>query len=788
MKRFDARRTKLYYLSIAARLIRALRRRKVPLIQKPLLAILFLSAFAAFSQELPVTDATPEIKPIEKTYTAKEAKDEVLKAVRAKYISAMDIGAYYDQIDKGKIPEVVKKLNGFKPDENAVLGAANFYPTGKNTAGWRGDGNGRYIAAEPPLNWGRNSKAVLELKGQGGKPKSGDAGTAIPEGVIRDWLVLGPVPAGVLDGKETAWEPSAGDKVDTYVWKPYKADTSWLNFRQIFGTEDPKTASAYACTWIYSSGKPLFLQTMFSGKSKIWLNGKELGSYGENGTRRQLDMQGGWNKLLFKVTPVAKADWSKGVAQWHFNAALFGVISIDSESKNILWTTRMPDNGPGVGSPVVVGDKIFLQAEPDILLCVNKKDGKPLWAAANTLADAATDTERKANSAAFSEADALSAGIKESLQAYISLPDKFSGAKDILGAEAKIAALMQKVDADKYFKQSGSEAGAAAQTPASDGQNVYVIFGSGVVSCFDLEGKRKWTTIIGVRNSEHGYCASPKIIDGKLIVKSSKCLGAAILDCKTGATTATVKAWNKPGLNMYSTALDVSLGNEKLAALSFGVVARARDGKVLAQDFQPPYYNIPDFVSPVTEGRTICSIIIPPWDGNIKFGFQTLPDSASEPLKMKDIKTCTFDIKKFPCWFAYDHCASPLLYQGLTYILSVDGVLTVIDTAKAEVVYQKLLDLSPYMIHNGIVRTGCSGSPTLGGKYIYLFDNQGTCVVIEPGRAFKQVARNRLEQFYYAYGAPSYNENFSSNPVFSGSKMYLRGQVNLYCIGESGKK
>ena len=757
-------------------------------IQKTIFAILFLSGFTAFSQELPVADTTSEIKPVEKTYTAKEAKDEVLKAVRAKYISAMEIGAYYDQIDKGKIPEVVKKLNGFKPDENAVLGAANYYPTGKNPAGWRGDGNGKYTAAEPTINWGRNSKAVLELKGQGGNPKSGDAGTAIPEGVIREWLVLGPVPSGALDGKEAGWEPSAGDKVDAYEWKPYKAETSWLNFRQIFGTEDPKGAAAYACTWIYSSGKPLFLQTMFTGKSKIWLNGKELGTYGEHGSRRQLDMQGGWNKLLFKVTPVAKADWSKGVAQWHFNAALFGVIPVDSESKNILWATRMPDNGPGVGSPAVVGDKIFVQAEPDILLCVNKKDGKPLWAAANTLADAATDTERKSNSAVFSEADALTASIKESLQTYMSAPDKFSGAKNILGAEAKIAALMQKVDADKYFKQSGSEAGAAAQTPACDGESVYAVFGSGVVSCFDLEGKRKWTTLIGVRNSEHGYCASPKIIDGKLIVKSSKCLGAAILDCKTGSTIATVKAWRKEGLNMYSTPLDVSLGSEKLAALSFGVVARVKDGKVLAQDFQPPYYNIPDFVSPVIEGKTICSIIIPPWDGNIKFGFQTLPDSASEPMKMKDIKTCTFDIKKFPCWFAYDHCASPLLHQGLAYVLSVDGILTVIDAAKAEVVYQKLLDLSPYMIHNGIVRTGCSGSPTLGGKYIYIFDNQGTCVVIEPGRAFKQVARNRLEKFYCAYGAPSYNENFSSNPVFSGNKMYLRGQVNLYCIAESGKK
>ena len=109
-----------------------------------------------------------------------------------------------------------------------------------------------------------------------------------------------------------------------------------------------------------------------------------------------------------------------------------------------------------------------------------------------------------------------------------------------------------------------------------------------------------------------------------------------------------------------------------------------------------------------------------------------------------------------------------------------------IDATKGELVYQKLLDLSPFMKHHGIIRAGCSSSPTLGGKYIYIWDNQGSTIVIEPGRQFKQVAKNRIEQLYFRYG-PERNESTISNPIFSGNRIFYRGEVNLYCIGPKDK-
>jgi len=232
----------------------------------------------------------------------------------------------------------------------------------------------------------------------------------------------------------------------------------------------------------------------------------------------------------------------------------------------------------------------------------------------------------------------------------------------------------------------------------------------------------------------------------------------------------------------YASPLPLVVDGEKLVVQIFGVITRVKDGKVLSESLVCPYGA--DFASPTIEGKTICSSILKKDDAGIRFAFQTLPDLLTDPLVMKDTKECEYDVKAFPCWFDYDHCASPLLYQGLAYVVSGDGVLTVIDAAKGEVVYQRMLDVSPLM-GGGVIRAGCSSSPTLGGKHIYIWDNQGGTVVIEPGRTFKQVARNRIEQLVYLWGAVRCNESTISNPIFSGNRLYYRGEVNLYCIGEN---
>jgi outer membrane protein assembly factor BamB len=700
--------------------------------------------------------------------------------------------------------------------EEPPLGSPDFNPSADHPVGWRGDGNGRYVAADPPLTWSRESKAVKELASQAKKPKDDDKGKPLSEGVIREWVTLGPVP--IPEGKaakddfgteEGKLAPEAGDKLGNLEWKSVALDSAWIDFWPMYGkaAKDWKGSVAYAHTWIYSAeGKPVFLHSMMSDTGKIWLNGKDLGAFTYSpglqvAVHVQLPLEKGWNRLLLRVAPTSDTGWSRGVVQWHFNAAFFGTERDNYESKNILWTTPMPDYGPGVSSPILVGDKLFVTAEGGALVCLAAKDGKVLWARSSTYADAATPEERKGNPEAFAEIDKLTAKLNDSLKAYGDDPDKYltetllrgnedSRARVLAEGYGKINKLLKKIAPEKYPGQSSGEAGESAPTPVSDGQNVYALYGTGVLACFDLAGNRKWTTVVVLPcYPEHGYYASPCLIGGKVIVKSPKHLGAVALDCKTGEAVTPMPAWKTEGLVMCSSPLPLDVGGEKLVVQSFGVITRVKDGKVLAKDFTPPFYNIADIVSPTFEGRTICSYVLAKNEdrtANRRFAFQTLPDTITDPLVMKETKECEIDVKAFPCMFNYDHCASPLLHQGLAYVVSIDGVLTVMDAAKGEIVYQKVLDLSPTMGY-GPRRGGCSASPTLAGKYIYLWDGQGGTVVIEPGRTFKQVARNRIEQLYFRWG-PACNECTISNPVFSGKRMFYRGEVNLYCIGEKDKQ
>jgi hypothetical protein len=69
--------------------------------------------------------------------------------------------------------------------------------------GWRGDGNGKYPDANPPLDWGRTSNCLKTMAAQARKPKPDQAPSnlgSMNDGVIRQWLVLGPIP--IPEGKK----------------------------------------------------------------------------------------------------------------------------------------------------------------------------------------------------------------------------------------------------------------------------------------------------------------------------------------------------------------------------------------------------------------------------------------------------------------------------------------------------------------------------------------------------------------------------------------------------------
>lgn len=49
----------------------------------------------------------------------------------------------------------------------------------------------------------------------------------------------------------------------------------------------------------------------------------------------------------------------------------------DTKSKNIVWKTKLPSWANS--QPIVVGDRVFMTGEPDLLMCCDAKTGKVLW-------------------------------------------------------------------------------------------------------------------------------------------------------------------------------------------------------------------------------------------------------------------------------------------------------------------------------------------------------------------------------------------------------------------------
>src|SRR6187455_227248 len=126
-----------------------------------------------------------------------------------------------------------------------------------------------------------------------------------------------------------------------------------------------------------------------------------------------------------------------------------------SADQNVLWKTEV---GKGNSTPIVVGSRVFLTSEPDVLICVDAESGRELWRRAHRLED--------------------------------------------ISPEA----------ADKGGRHS-NQYGDATPTPVSDGKWIWTFFGTGVVSCHDLNGECRWKNWYDLRRTtKNGRTSSPVLV------------------------------------------------------------------------------------------------------------------------------------------------------------------------------------------------------------------------------------------------------------------------------------
>jgi outer membrane protein assembly factor BamB len=111
--------------------------------------------------------------------------------------------------------------------------------------------------------------------------------------------------------------------------------------------------------------------------------------------------------------------------------------------------------------------------------------------------------------------------------------------------------------------------------------------------------------------------------------------------------------------------------------------------------------------------------------------------------------------------------ASPVLVDGLIYMVSDDGIASCVDAESGEVVWKKRL--GGRYASSPIYAAGTRSS----GSRLYFFNQDGQTTVLQPGREYELLATNALD------------DGFMASPAVADGALFLRTKSHLYRIDES---
>ena len=299
----------------------------------------------------------------------------------------------------------------------------------------------------------------------------------------------------------------------------------------------------------------------------------------------------------------------------------------------------------------------------------------------------------------------------------------------------------------------------ATETPATDGQHVYVYFASiGVVACFDLEGKEVWKREIGSFPSGNGFGtgSSLALADGMVYIQCDNDESSFLvaMDAKTGNDAWRVEregrtSWSTPVLWSNKT-------RKELVVCGSGFVTsyEPKSGEVL--------WNLTGMggsftSSPATDKDRI-------YFGNSGPGSRG-PLVAVNAGASGDIDLRAGDAEQdglaWSVRSAGPGMASPVVVNGYLYVVS-SGILGCYDAETGDRVYRERL---PEM--------SSAASSLIGtADHVYILGEQGKTAVVKVGQDYELVAENLVEGLFW------------STPAVVENQLLLRSATQLYCIGQ----
>ncbi len=433
-----------------------------------------------------------------------------------------------------------------------------------------------------------------------------------------------------------------------------------------------------------------------------------------------------WTKTLLLLVLVAvTASAQNGSAshwpQWRgpdFNGMARGDAPVKwSDTENIKWKAALP--GRGFSTPVVWGEKIFV-----------------------TTAVPTGKTSTAANAARHPNGGA---GANQEHQFVVLCLDKKSG--KILWQ--KVAKTL--VPHEGYHRMYGSF---ASNAPVTDGQHLYVFFGSRGIFCFDLDGKLIWEKDLGVKlrmRNEFGEGTAVVVHHDKLILNCDQESDSflVVLDKATGKQLWRTK---RDEVSTWATPLVIEHAGRPQVVTSGTNKVRSYDlqtGKLLWD----------------CAGLGLNAIPAPVFHDGIVYTMTGHRDPKLLAIKLgKEGDLTGTDAIVWSETRGLSYTPSPVLFDGKLYALTDNGMLSCFDAKTGTPLYHRVRLPKPYNF---------KASPVGANGKLYLATEEGDIVVVKMGEKFEVLATNTLA-----------DQIFIASPVILDGEIFLRGQNTLFCISE----
>ncbi len=305
----------------------------------------------------------------------------------------------------------------------------------------------------------------------------------------------------------------------------------------------------------------------------------------------------------------------------------------------------------------------------------------------------------------------------------------------------------------------------SSPSPVSDGSNVWVMTGTGIIKCFDFAGGEIWSRDIqkeyGRFGMNHGYSSSPLLYEDSLYLqvvhgtKTDEPSYVLRIEKKTGKTVWRIERPSnavRESLDSYATPAllkegevvqIVVLGGDCMTGHDVGSGKEVWRANGLNPTQNPVFHAV---ASPVV------------FDGVIYAPARVKPFTAFRTGGHADI-TNTHRL-----WTHSNgpHVTTPVTDGQYLYSVSDNGVMWCINAKTGEDIYgRQRLNPGTY-----------SASPVLADGKIYITNEDGLTNVVKAGPKFEILAENQLDGYCL------------STPAISDGQIFIRTAENLYCIGK----